>query len=187
MNNLDGSPYVIMCFGEETTIGDNNMMAYNVLLEFASGGTLADRIKKLLGLPEHEVRAHTRFIARGLNGIHGLGYVHCDLKPDNILLVPSAGIIEFQAKISDFGLANRGIKQYNKKRKIMESNCWRGTPMYISPETVIDYVLAAPSDVWVVGCIMLEMLTRKPAWDEFNAEDILVKTGVEEELPKIPK
>ncbi|GFP84734.1 mitogen-activated protein kinase kinase kinase 2 [Phtheirospermum japonicum] len=176
MNNLDGSPYVITCFGEETTIGDKGMMAYNVLLEFASGGTLADRIKKLSGLPEHEVRAHTRSILRGLNGIHGLGYVHCDLKPDNILL----------AKIGDLGLAKREIKQSNKKRKIMESNYWRGTPMYLSPETVIDYVQAAPSDVWAVGCIVLEMLTGKPAWDEFNAEDILARIGAAKELPKIP-
>ncbi|GFQ03422.1 mitogen-activated protein kinase kinase kinase yoda, partial [Phtheirospermum japonicum] len=116
---------------------------------------------------------NTRSIPRGLNGIHGLGYVHCDLKPDNILLVPSAGITEFRAKIGDFGLAKREIKQYNKKLKIMESNSWRVTPIYISPETIIDYVQATPSDVWAVGCIMLEMLTRKPI-------------GVEKELPKIP-
>ncbi|KAL3622123.1 hypothetical protein CASFOL_033534 [Castilleja foliolosa] len=186
LSNLDGNPYVIACFGEETTIGDNGVMAYNVLLEFASGGTLADRIEKLSGLPEHEVRAHTRSILRGLSLIHGVGYVHCDLKPDNILLVPSDGITEFQAKIGDFGLAKREIKQSVKRRKIMESYYFRGTTMYLSPETVTDYVQAAPSDVWAVGCIVLEMLTGKPVWDEFNSEEILAKIGVEKELPRIP-
>ncbi|KAL3633086.1 hypothetical protein CASFOL_026070 [Castilleja foliolosa] len=188
LNNLDGNPYVIACFGEETTIGDNGVMAYNVLLEFASGGTLADRIEKLSGLPEHEVRVHTRSILRGLNLIHGLEYVHCDLKPDNILLVPSDGygITEFQAKIGDFGLAKRETKQSIKKRKLVESYYLRGTTMYLSPETVTDYVQGAPSDVWAVGCIVLEMLTGKPVWNGFNSEEILAKIGLKKELPRIP-
>ncbi|GFP90021.1 mitogen-activated protein kinase kinase kinase anp1 [Phtheirospermum japonicum] len=81
MSHLKGCPYVIQCFGEETTIGDDGVTGYNLLLEYGSGGTLADRIKKLQRLPEGEVRAHTRSILRGLSHIHGLGYVHCDLKP----------------------------------------------------------------------------------------------------------
>ncbi|GFP90022.1 mitogen-activated protein kinase kinase kinase anp1 [Phtheirospermum japonicum] len=189
MSNLNNtSPYLIKCFGDETTMGENGVMAYNLLLEYGSGGTLADRIEKSggNGLPELEVRVHTRSVLRGLNHIHGFGYVHCDLKPDNILLLPNgrkgANITEFSAKIGDFGLAKR--QKDSKKRKL--EPYWRGTPMYLSPETVIDSAQAAPSDVWAVGCIVLEMLTGKPAWDEKNAEGILAKIGAINELPKIP-
>ncbi|KAL3633131.1 hypothetical protein CASFOL_026115 [Castilleja foliolosa] len=186
MSNLNNtSPYIIKCFGEETTTGENGVMAYNLLLEYGSGGTLADRIDKS-GLPELEVKMHTRSILRGLNHIHEIGYVHCDLKPDNILLVLSgkkgANITEFRAKIGDFGLAKRQKK--SRKRKL--EPYWRGTPMYLSPEAVIDNEQEAPSDVWAVGCIVLEMLTGKPVWDEENAEGILAKIGAINQTPKIP-
>ncbi|KAL6576516.1 hypothetical protein OROHE_000297 [Orobanche hederae] len=189
MNNLYGSPYVIQCFHEETTSGDNGVMAYNLLLEYGSGGTLADRIKKSggNGLPEHEVRMHTRSILRGLNHIHGTGYVHCDLKPENILLVPNIFADKYRAKIGDFGSAKREMNRINtKKRKLMEQYCcWRGTPMYLSPKAVTDSVQEAPCDVWAVGCIVLEMITGKAPW-EGKKEDILQKIGSGKELPKIP-
>ncbi|KAL2554863.1 mitogen-activated protein kinase kinase kinase 21 [Forsythia ovata] len=189
-SNVKGCPNIIRCFGEETTIGENGMMVYNLLLEYGSGGTLADMIKKLggNGLPESEVRVYARSILQGLSHIHGIGYVHCDLKPDNILLVHNGGrarVSEFRVKIGDFGLAKRA--QGNKKRKL--EPYWRGTLRYLAPEAVLGNVQEFPSDVWAFGCIVLEMLTGKPPWygkEELNAEAILHKIGEGCELPKIP-
>ncbi|KAL3825246.1 hypothetical protein ACJIZ3_021275 [Penstemon smallii] len=148
-SDLQGCPdYIITCYGEETTIGDNDLMAFNLLLEYASGGTLSDRIKKSggSGLPEFEAKEYTMSILRGLDHIHTTGYVHCDLKPDNILLVRTPNDNnEFQAKIGDFGLAKRAEVQ-SKKRRL--DPYWRGTPMYLSPEAVIDRVQEAPCDNW---------------------------------------
>ncbi|XP_073125099.1 mitogen-activated protein kinase kinase kinase 20-like [Henckelia pumila] len=190
LSNVKGCPNVIKCFGDETTMGDNGMMVYNLLLEYGSGGTLGQRIKKSgsCGLPEFEARVYARCILRGLKHVHGIGYVHCDLKPDNILLLPSSrreGNSALRAKIGDFGLAKR-VKQ-SKKRKL--GPYWRGTPMYLSPEAVMDNVQEAPSDIWAVGCIVLEMLTGKNPWQgekELKAEDILAKIGARQESPKIP-
>ncbi|KAL0354901.1 UNVERIFIED_CONTAM: Mitogen-activated protein kinase kinase kinase [Sesamum radiatum] len=112
------------------------------------------------GLPEFEVRVYAKSILREGSG-------------------------EFRAKIGDFGLAKRA-KQC-KKRKL--EAYWRGTPMYLSPEAVIDNVQDAASDVWALGCIVLEMLTGKPPWDgkkELKAEEVLSKIGAGRELPKIP-
>lgn len=189
LSKIKGNPYVIRCFGEETTTGENGEMVYNLLLEYGSGGTLADRIKKSgeKGLPEFEVRFHTRSLLRGLNHIHVTGYVHCDLKPDNIFLVPSSGEVGgvgLRAKIGDFGLTKRG--KQSKKRRL--EPYWRGTPMYLSPEVVKDSVQETPSDVWALGCIVLEMLTGKPPWAEegqLDAKEILRKIE-EGQLPKIP-
>lgn len=74
-SNVKGCPSIIKCFGEEITMGDNGVMVYNLLLEYGSGKTLADRIKKFGGnlLPEFEVKAYARCILRGLNHIHGIG------------------------------------------------------------------------------------------------------------------
>lgn len=190
LSNVKGCPNIIKCFGDETTMGDNGMMVYNLLLEYGSGGNLAQRIKKSGsgGLPEFEASVYARCILRGLKHIHGIGYVHCDLKPDNILLLPSSrreGNTAFRAKIGDFGLTKR-VKQ-TKKRKL--GPYWRGTPMYLSPEAVMDNVQEAPNDIWAVGCIVLEMLTGKHPWygeKELKAEDILAKIGTKHESPKIP-
>ncbi|KAK4485824.1 hypothetical protein RD792_008471 [Penstemon davidsonii] len=188
LSNLYGCADIIKCFGEETTIGENGLMAFNLLLEYGSGGTLADRIKKSggRGLPEFEARVYTRSILRGLNHVHGSGYVHCDLKPDNVLLVSNSGrscsITEFRAKIGDFGLAKRA--EQSKKRRL--EAYWRGTPMYLSPEAVIDKVQEPPCDVWALGCIVLEMLTGKSPWNGEKSDEILEKIGVGRELPHIP-
>ncbi|MCD7461425.1 hypothetical protein HAX54_046092 [Datura stramonium] len=189
LNNIKGCPYIIRCFGDETTTGENGVMTYNLLLEYGSGGTLAERIKKLgnKGLPEFEVRSYTRSMLTGLNHIHAIGYVHCDMKPDNILLVPnsSKGSNEFRAKIGDLGLAKR--ENQSKKRRL--EPYWRGTPMYLSPEAVTDNVQESPADIWALGCIVLEMLTGKPPWnrtEDMDAEDVLRKIGEGHELPKIP-
>lgn len=186
LSNIKGCPYVIRCFGDETTSGENGVMAYNLFLEYGSGGTLAERINKLenRGLPEFEVRFYTRSMLRGLNHIHAIGYVHCDMKPENILLVPNSsnGSIEFRAKIGDLGLAKR--ENQSKKRRL--EPYWRGTPMYLSPEAVADNVQGSPADIWALGCIVLEMLTGKPPWNRKDAKDVLKKIGEGHELPMIP-
>lgn len=187
MDNIRGCPNVIKCYGEEITNGENRQMVYNLLLEYASGGTLADLIKKSngKGLPEFEVKHYARSILHGLRYIHEKGYVHCDLKPENVLLVESSrrngGLI---AKIGDLGLAKR-VKQV-KKRNV--GPYWRGTPRYLSPEAVNSGVQGPPADIWAVGCIVFEMLTGKSLWfsDQNLGMDEMVKhIGGYKELPCI--
>lgn len=191
LSNVKGCSDIIRCFGEETTVGVNGAMVFNLLLEYGSGGTLADRVKNLGGkggLPEIEAKVFARCLLRGLNHIHGVGYVHCDLKPDNILLVGDGRGegVRMRAKIGDFGLAKRA--KQSKKRKV-EEPYWRGTPMYLAPEAVIENVQEAASDVWALGCIVLEMLTGKPPWSEYegvSGDELLRKIGEGRECPRIP-
>jgi serine/threonine protein kinase len=188
-NCLNGCPFIIKCFGEETTSNKDGEMFYNVLLEYASGGNLACLIKKSdgVGLPELDVKRYTRSILEGICYIHSRGYVHCDLKPENILLVSNrAKAGEFVAKIGDFGLAKKSEKR-NKKMKI--DPYLRGTALYMAPETVANHVQESPCDIWALGCVVLEMLTGKPAWDlkpHVTTEELLRKIGDGYELPKIP-
>nr|XP_043616374.1 mitogen-activated protein kinase kinase kinase 20-like [Erigeron canadensis] len=188
LDNIRGCPNVINCFGEEITTSVDGQMVYNLLMEYGSGGTLAGLIKKTngKGLVEYDVRRYTRSIVRGLSHIHKKGYVHCDLKPDNVLLVQSfgrcGGLI---AKIADLGLAKRA-KQTVKK--ISSGPCWRGTPRYLSPEAVIQGVQEQPADIWAVGCIVLEMLTGKPIWcsnQDLGMDDVLSRISDYNGLPYV--
>ncbi|KAF2309336.1 hypothetical protein GH714_001665 [Hevea brasiliensis] len=102
--SLFGSEGIIQCYGDCLS-HENGMTIYNLLLEYAPGGSLADLINKYGGkIPECDVRRYTRMILKGLSSIHNNGYVHCDLKPANILVFPSDQQ-DFQLKIADFGLA----------------------------------------------------------------------------------
>ncbi|XP_059434707.1 mitogen-activated protein kinase kinase kinase 20-like [Corylus avellana] len=157
LDALQGCPHVIQTFGADTTETTNGIVLYNVLLEFASGGSLADLIVKpgFHGLSEGVVRKHTKSLLVGLKHIHARGFVHCDLKPDNVLLVATAD--GFEVKIADFGLAKRAYTS-------CETPSWRGTSWYIAPECVIYGVQEAFSDIWALGCTVLVMLTGKVPW-----------------------
>ncbi|XAR67804.1 Mitogen-activated protein kinase kinase kinase [Bertholletia excelsa] len=190
LSSIGRCPYVIQCFGEETTMGYNGHMIYNLLLEYCPGGTLADLIKKSggRGLPEHEVRHYTRSILRGLSHIHNCGFVHCDLKPENLLLVPNTrgNGTKFTVKIGDFGLSKK-VTTKNRKRKL--DIYWGGTPMYLSPEVVAEGIQGAPSDIWALGCIVLEMMTGRPPWygkQDLDPEALLDYIGEGKEMPSIP-
>ena len=185
-NNVQGSPFVIHCFGEEITTQQNGEnMVYNLLLEYASGGTLSDLIKNSggSGLPESDVKRYTKSMLKGLSHVHDCGYVHCDLKPENVLLVSSTSE-NFVAKIGDLGLAKR-----SGQRKKGRLDYLRGTALYMAPETVIENVQDMKSDIWAFGCVVCEMLTGKSPWDkeeELDTEELLNLIGDERELPKIP-
>ncbi|KAJ0093217.1 hypothetical protein Patl1_25860 [Pistacia atlantica] len=99
-------PYVIKCYGDMETERGESEKIYNLFLEYCSGGSLYDYIKKgyFKGLLEEEVRCFTRDIVRGLHYLHSNLIVHCDIKPDNILLAPGSDG-RLIAKIADFGLA----------------------------------------------------------------------------------
>nr|DAD45390.1 TPA_asm: hypothetical protein HUJ06_003620 [Nelumbo nucifera] len=191
LSNFSGCPYILHCFGEEVTV-ENGQMIYNVLLEYGAGGSLADRIRNSAGgLPESEVKRYTRSILRGLSYIHAQSYVHCDIKPQNILLVPASSLIkkrrkgeDYVAKIADFGVAKKVQQKWKN-----ETPCWRGTPLYMSPESIAHNSQEPPSDIWALGCVVSEMISGKPAWSCKPGEtrdDLLQRIGWSHELPRIP-
>ncbi|KAF7139375.1 hypothetical protein RHSIM_Rhsim07G0146100 [Rhododendron simsii] len=128
LNRFKGCPHVVRCFGSDTTTEEGEDW-YNLFLEYASGSSLFDRIRRLGkgGLPESEARRYTKSILLGLNHVHKPGYVHCDIKPHNVVLVESESEVikspmnlngkrervekEHTAKIADFGVAMKAGKR----------------------------------------------------------------------------
>ncbi|KAG5610571.1 hypothetical protein H5410_021852 [Solanum commersonii] len=94
------SPYIIHYFGANVSFEDN-VNLYNLLLQYASGGSLADRLRNYNSQSKVEGRKHMKNVLLGLSCIHNNGIIHCDIKPGNILLVER----DKTAKIADFGLS----------------------------------------------------------------------------------
>lgn len=175
LQQLQDCPQIINCYGDSVTI-ENNEKLYNLALEYASGGALSDKVKSLR-LSENEIRKYTCSILKGVEFIHGNGFVHCDIKLDNILLVNENG--KENAKIADFGLAKRA-NLINTRYEV------RGTPMYMAPETVMGGEQEAASDIWAIGCLVTEMITGTPVWDCSDVGALLMKIGVGAGIPEIP-
>ncbi|XP_050232610.1 mitogen-activated protein kinase kinase kinase 20-like [Mercurialis annua] len=182
-DHLDGSsPYVLQCYGEETTSNSKGETFHNLLLEYASGGTLSSHIERSYsyggGLPELDVKRFTKCILEGIYEIHRHGYVHCDLKPENVLLVSTDESGVFVPKIADFGLA----------KKVGDPDFMGGTLMYMAPETATDDIQDCGCDIWALGCIVYEMLTGSPLWYGYDSTTNELMTSIADryELPEMP-
>ena len=110
-----------------------------------------------------------RQMARGMAHAHGLGIVHGDLKPAN-LLVTRDGVV----KITDFGLSRRVPlpSDGDKTREWVPSQEGKiaGTPAYMSPEQSRGEPATPKSDVFSLAAVLYEMLTGQPA---FTGENVL--------------
>lgn len=108
-------------------------------MEYLAGGDLMTLLMKKDILSEQEARFYMAELAIAVNSVHNLGYIHRDLKPDNILLDNSGHL-----KLSDFGLCKDADIQFDKPiftKKVYKARNRRemafstvGTPDYIAPE-----------------------------------------------------
>ncbi len=114
-------------------------------MEFIEGTTLRALLERESPLPYSQTRDIASQLLSGLGAIHAVGLVHCDIKPENVMLTESGRVV-----VMDFSIA-RALRESGAPRA-------HGTPAYIAPEEVLGSPLDARSDVYSVGVILAEMI-----------------------------
>ena len=123
------------------------------VMPYLREGSLRDLLNEKTRLPIREALTIIGDITGALEYAHGNNVVHCDIKPENILI--SAG----HAVLADFGIARAQRVQGRGRpwRAIVDSS--GGTPAYMSPEQAAgESALDARSDEYSLACLLYEML-----------------------------
>ncbi len=184
----------------------------DVLKQFAGGAQQQQQ-----PLDEQLIRSYTRSILQGIDYLHRRGIVHCDIKGKNVLVgnagsvkladFGSAKHVEEEEEVADCRrttgedaaaaserrrgrTGGDGLKQ-DQVTMELEEDCSvrkvKGTPLWMAPEVVLQKEQGLPSDIWSLGCTVVEMATGRAPWahiaDPFVA---LYRIGCTNEMPSVP-
>ncbi|RXM36276.1 Mitogen-activated protein kinase kinase kinase 2 [Acipenser ruthenus] len=151
----------------------------SIFVEFMPGGSIKDQLKAYGALTENVTRRYTRQILQGVFYLHSNMIVHRDIKGANILRDSSGNV-----KLGDFGASKR-IQTICMSGSGMKSVT--GTPYWMSPEVISGEGYGRKADIWSVGCTVVEMLTEKPPWAEYEAMAAIFKIATQPTKPRLPE
>ncbi|XP_010525515.1 PREDICTED: mitogen-activated protein kinase kinase kinase 1-like [Tarenaya hassleriana] len=192
LSKLRGCRGIVQSFNDELHVDSTRLgfKIYRLFLEYAEGGTLDDLMGEFDGrrMPVQMTRQFSRMILEGLVSLHGNGFVHCDLKPGNILVFPSGdgdSSASYEVKIADFGIS-REVGDEDDWWK--EGSPFWGDPVYMSPESVNEGKIGKALDIWSMGCVVFEMLTGELPWPFDENEEEKIKEALRKgDAPEIPE
>jgi serine/threonine protein kinase/DNA-binding SARP family transcriptional activator len=121
------------------------------VMPYVAGESLRTRLDREGRLEAGEAVRLAGEVADALQYAHRRGIVHCDIKPENILLE------EGHAIVADFGVA-RALATQSERRNPTEPAIVFGSRAYMSPEQLQGEPLDARTDIYALGCILYEML-----------------------------
>ncbi|KAM6957568.1 mitogen-activated protein kinase kinase kinase 3 isoform 2-T2 [Aplochiton taeniatus] len=160
------------------SLRDHNEKTLTIFMEYMPGGSVKDQLKAYGSLTENVTRKYTRQILEGMSYLHSNMIVHRDIKGANILR-DSAGNV----KLGDFGASKRLQTICMSGTDIRSVT---GTPYWMSPEVISGEGYGRKADVWSLGCTVVEMLTEKPPWAEYEAMAAIFKIATQPTKPVLP-
>jgi tetratricopeptide (TPR) repeat protein len=163
---LENHPNVVRCFYMNTVDNTPFLVLEWVAGEEGDGTDLRDWLNRRGPLEPRRALEFTLDVCRALQHAQKKvpGFVHCDVKPENILLAQAQ-----LAKLTDFGLAkvvrDAGLVP-NEEAAPAAGARWQvssagGTPPYMAPEQWRGEAVDARTDVYAVGCVLYELLTGR--------------------------
>ena len=121
-----------------------------IVFEFVAGENLKQLVNREAPLPVERAVELAMQVARGLSFAHANGYVHRDVKPQNVLLNGDG-----EAKVTDFGIA----RSLDVKHGVTQTGTVLGTSDYIAPEQAQGQRVDEHTDVYSLGIVLYELLT----------------------------
>lgn len=107
-------------------------------------------------------------VLNGLEFLHHQGVAHSNLRASNILLTDK------ESKLTDFGFS-----------ALYSNSTIESHPYWFAPETLTTNNFTKESDIWSLGCTIIEMLTGKPPWSDLDPEQAMNKIK-SKEIPQFP-
>ena len=138
---------------------------YYIVMEHVEGQSLKSLLRAGAPLPVSQAIDLAIQSCAGVGAAHRIGLIHCDLKPQNILVTPDGRV-----KVVDFGIA-RALKA---KTAEDEQTVW-ATPQYAAPEQTQGHPLSPATDVYAIGVILYEMLAGRLPFQGQTAQELAMQ------------
>ncbi len=151
-----------------------------ITMELLSGGTLADRLRDPKTISLNDASDWVLQMIEGLGAAHRAGVIHRDFKPGNVYLVPEqdGGT---RVVITDFGLA----RAMDSNQSMTESGQILGTLAYISPEQLRGEDASASSDIYALGIVIFELVTRRRPFEGAGLSSLMKRLHEQPPSPKL--
>ncbi len=147
--------------------GDVGEGSLFMVMEWLSGGDLSQLIRVQGPATPQQVAELLRQVGSALTTAHEAGLVHRDIKPANIIVEGDQG--RLHATLVDFGIA----KQLRKDSRLTQTGALVGTPLYMSPEQLLNQEVDARSDTYSLATVAYEALTGTPRVQGSALSDVL--------------
>ncbi len=163
------SPHVV----RTTDFGIDDGVPF-IAMELLQGESLQKRLEREKRLSPVMTARVIRHVARAVQKAHDAGFIHRDLKPDNIFIVSSDD--EDLIKVLDFGVAKAIGGIVGEAQGSTRTGALLGTPYYMSPEQAQgDRSIDHRSDLWSLAVIAFECLTGRLPFEGTGLGGIIVK------------
>ncbi|MGA5604796.1 protein kinase domain-containing protein [Streptomyces griseoincarnatus] len=136
-----------------------------VATAYAAGPSLTAAVTELGPLPEHTVRTLGAGLAEALTAVHGLGLVHRDVKPSNVLLTLDGPLL------IDFGIA----RATEGTASLTSTGVSIGSPGYMSPEQILGKGVTGAADVFSLGAVLAYAATGAPPFPGDSSAALLYR------------
>ncbi|KDR82414.1 hypothetical protein GALMADRAFT_220413 [Galerina marginata CBS 339.88] len=144
-----------------------------IILEFCENGSLHNISKRFGKFPESLVAVYISQVLEGLVYLHDQGVIHRDIKGANILTNKDGTV-----KLADFGVA--------AKTGGAQDGAVVGSPYWMAPEVIEQSGATTASDIWSVGCVVIELLEGHPPYHTLDPMPALFRI-VQDDCPPIPE
>jgi serine/threonine-protein kinase len=143
---------------------------------FVAGGSLRDRLDREKKLPIEDVLRIAAEVGAGLDYAHRNGFVHRDVKPENILFADG------HALLADFGIAHVCTDKNNDP--LTKGGIALGTPEYMSPEQASGSDdIGTATDIYALACVIYEMLGGSPPFRGNSSLAVMARHVTEKPRP----